>query len=350
MNENKNQIVESSVNWFIEKRHLFKKLCFKIESILVEVLEEEKLSFHAITSRVKDVESFRNKISNEKYDNPIEQITDLSGIRIITYVEDDVKKISKIVENIFEIDNEKSIDKSKNLGTDKVGYKSVHYIGKLKKDRLKLVEYKSLEGLVFEIQIRSILQHAWAEIEHDRNYKFSGKLPDEIARRFMLLSGSLEIADREFNNISKEIDELSNKVIEGTQSGELNFEINSTSLEAYIRKKFSPLYKENKILPVDTNKVITELKSFGINTIDELDKLSSETIINKILNYNFTEKTTIIGILRTIMMLTDAEKYFEKAWQKNWINISEQTYHLLLSENIPIDKYLEENSIKKKKR
>lgn len=292
MNENRSQIIDSSVNWFIENRHLYKKLCYKIESILSEVLEVEKVTFHAINSRVKQVESFKNKISNEKYDRPLEQITDFSGIRIITYVEDDVKKISEIVEKIFEIDNEKSIDKSKSLGTDKVGYKSVHYIAKLKNDRLNLVEYKSLEGLVFEIQISTILQHAWAEIEHDRNYKFSGKLPDEIARRFMLLSGSLEIADREFNNISKEIDGISSKVEIGTKSGNLNFEINSTSLQQFINTKFGILFSNEYELNNNNSEVaIQELNSFGIINLDSLNKLLTDEFIEDIIkNYQRKEK------------------------------------------------------------
>lgn len=95
MEKNKEIIIESSVNWFIENRIKFKKLCGKISSIITEVLEIEKIPFHAINSRVKEVESFRTKISDEKYDNPIEQITDFAGIRIITYVEEDVKKSAK---------------------------------------------------------------------------------------------------------------------------------------------------------------------------------------------------------------------------------------------------------------
>lgn len=323
MDNNRTQIIESSVNWFIENRSRYKKLCNKIESIISEVLEVQNIPFHIITSRVKDVESFRNKISDEKYDNPIEQITDFSGIRIITYVEDDVKKISEVIESIFKIDKAKSIDKSTSLGTDKVGYKSVHYIAELKNDRLELVEYKSLEGLVFEIQIRTILQHAWAEIEHDKNYKFSGSLPTELARRFMLLAGSLEIADREFNNISREIDTISSKVEKGTKSGKLNFEINSTSLRQFIKTKFSRyLHDGGNLSSFNSEKAINELNNFGISNLEEFNILLDKNLIDDIIDYYLkrdVKQTRIVGLIRLILILVDYKKYFEKSYDNKWV-------------------------------
>jgi len=76
----------------------------------------------------------------------------------------------------------------------------------------KLPEYTACKDCVFEIQIRTILQHTWAEIEHDKNYKYSGVLPDEIERRLNLLSAVLESADNEFNTISQEIDNYTKSV------------------------------------------------------------------------------------------------------------------------------------------
>lgn len=329
MINDKETTIESSVSWFIENRTKFKKLCNKISSILIEVLDVEKIPYHVINSRVKEVESFRNKISDEKYDNPIEQITDFAGIRIISYVEDDVQRISKVIESLFEIDMERSVDKSKNLGTDKVGYKSVHFIAKLKDDRLKLVEYKNLENLYFEIQVRTILQHAWAEIEHDRNYKFSGKLPDEIARRFMLLAGSLEMADREFNNISKEIDNLSFEVKKGLKSGDLNFQINSTSLNQFLISKFNGIIKKGKVINMNSSNIaIDELQKFGINNLDEFNKLFSSSLVKDIESYYLQDEHSeirVIGMVRLLMILNDYHKYFKKSYDKKWKTWSNKT-------------------------
>ncbi|WP_188047733.1 GTP pyrophosphokinase [Vibrio vulnificus] len=181
------------VDWYIKSQPIFKRLANKVESFLIEYFDMHSVGYHIVTSRVKTIESVRDKGKSTKYSDPISQIQDFAGIRIITYVEDEITIIRKIIEDNFDIDEENSSNKSEALGVDKVGYQSVHYVAKLKEDRLKLPEYKQYEGKCFEIQIRTILQHAWAEIEHDRNYKFSGKLPDELSRRFKILAGVLEL-------------------------------------------------------------------------------------------------------------------------------------------------------------
>jgi putative GTP pyrophosphokinase len=183
--------IENSIKWYSENKILFEQLSKKVETIIQEILIDNKIPIHAIYSRAKEIDSYSKKIEDSKYTDPISQITDLSGIRIIAYVESDLDKISKIIEEHFEIDKENSIDKSQSLGTDKVGYRSIHFIGKLPNDRIKLPEYKKFGDLYFEIQIRTILQHSWAEIEHDKNYKFSGELPNYLKRRFKVLAGVL---------------------------------------------------------------------------------------------------------------------------------------------------------------
>jgi hypothetical protein len=62
-----------------------------------------------------------------------------------------------------------------------------------------LVEYSTHTGVQFEVQIRSTLQHAWAEIEHDRGYKSEVEVARAVRRRFSRLAGLLELADYEFD-------------------------------------------------------------------------------------------------------------------------------------------------------
>ncbi len=68
---------------------------------------------------------------------------------------------------------------------------------KLAPQRALLPEYERSADSITEIQVRTVLQHAWAEIEHDIQYKSASVIPAEIRRRFMSLAGMLEIADRE---------------------------------------------------------------------------------------------------------------------------------------------------------
>ena len=198
--------VNEAVKWYEKERHKYLNLKAEVEVILREALKENDIIFHSIESRVKSVNSFRNKALREKYENPVKEITDLAGIRIITLFEKEIHQISDIIKDLFKIDYERSEDKSDLLDADKMGYKSIHYIAELSSDKITATELEGFAGVKFEIQIRSILQHAWAEIEHDRNYKFKGKLPKYLQRRFYALAGMLEIADREFNTLSEEVE------------------------------------------------------------------------------------------------------------------------------------------------
>jgi putative GTP pyrophosphokinase len=309
-------------NQYLRLRPKYKQLSEKIALLLKEVLDIEKINIHFISNRAKEVESFSRKIENPKYSDPLNQVTDLAGIRVIVYVEDDVKKIAKLIGDLFNIDSENSLDKSKELGEDRVGYKSVHFVCLFKNDRTNLPEYIKFKNLKFEIQIRTILQHSWAEIEHDKNYKFAGELPSEIKRRFKLIAGSLEILDREFNLLSNEIDSYSEEVKSKTIRGDLEIDLNSTSLNQFLNTRFEYEIKNKILSPYFNGKevqILTELKLFGVKNLDDLDKiipLNFNTVIRQSKSSPLFK--SFAGLLRTIMMANDSAKYFTKVYDSSW--------------------------------
>ena len=107
----------------------------------------------------------------------------LYGARLITYFADEVEHLASLVETEFEIDRVNSVDKRQTQEPDRFGYLSVHYIAELKDTRTSLPEYRRFKGVKFEVQVRSILQHTWAEIEHDLQYKNVEAIPRELRRR-----------------------------------------------------------------------------------------------------------------------------------------------------------------------
>nr|MZG82510.1 GTP pyrophosphokinase [Photobacterium lucens] len=172
------------------------------------------IDYLTVTGRTKDKKSALEKINRKSYKNPKSQMTDLSGIRIILYFESDINKVSELISDSFDIDFDNSLDKSKVLSKDQIGYRSVHYVCTLGQGRSNLPEYLELGELKFEVQVRTILQHAWAELAHDSSYKFSGTLPPEIERKLYLYAGMLEIADKGFDEISAQIDSYKKSVDE----------------------------------------------------------------------------------------------------------------------------------------
>ncbi|MFD2873641.1 GTP pyrophosphokinase family protein [Mucilaginibacter ximonensis] len=335
---------EEAVQWYANNRGLYKKLSVKIHNIISEVIEESPIIVHAITNRTKEVESFKNKIDDPKYIDPIKQITDLSGLRIIVYVEDDLKPICEILENTFHIDASNSLDKSEELGTDKVGYRSIHYIAYIKEERLDLPEYKKFKDLKFEIQVRTILQHAWAEIEHDKNYKFNGVLPPEIKRRFKILAGSLELMDREFNSISKEIDIISQKVSLTDKKDDLKkVEINSTTLKSFLNTQLKELIKNGMVEASFNGKdaeLIKELHQFGIKTLNDLQEIIPKDLKQNIAASYESRGYTLLGITRHIMIIKNADLYFTKCWnKKSWARFRYESA-ILLRKYIDLDRII----------
>lgn len=264
------------LNYYKKNRELYRKLGKRLERFLKQSFEKEKIIYHSITSRAKTRESFQKKIERKGY-SCIEEATDLCGLRVITFLESETKIVEHFLRHTFIIDESNSVDKSDTLGEDKVGYKSIHLVATLPKSLLELPEFERFEGLKFEIQVRTILQHAWAEVEHDKNYKFSGQLPTDIKRRFKLLAGFLEIADREFESISKEITEYEKKVVNTIEGNTLHeIEINSTSLRKYLNKKFNITFSQG-ISP----KIIALLHSNNINTLEDFSKIEELEIMKK---------------------------------------------------------------------
>src|SRR5690606_16052253 len=118
-----------------------------------------------------------------KYSNPLDDILDLAGCRVITFFLNDVQTVRKIITDEFEV--VEMANRSSHLrGGGRPGYESYHFIVRLTEARLTFAEYSRFRGMVAEIQVRTILQHAWAEIEHDIQYKSVDALPAEIGQRF----------------------------------------------------------------------------------------------------------------------------------------------------------------------
>lgn len=227
--------------------------------ILIEtLLKKEGLSVQ-VSSRTKSPSSFREKIERKfkegkSYDNPLNDTTDIVGIRIIAYYLSDIDKISYIIKREFNIDRKNSLDKSALLGIDQFGYKSVHYIVSLSEPRLELTEWMEFSNYKAEIQIRTILQHAWAEIDHEIRYKKEENVPLEIKRRVYRLMALFELADEEFQNLKYDTDELKGKYLKDITWGNFKLKLNALSLSAY----FSFTKQEEKWMKI-SNKIIQEI-------------------------------------------------------------------------------------------
>ncbi|HEV7889614.1 MAG TPA: hypothetical protein VGP08_03195 [Pyrinomonadaceae bacterium] len=316
-------------DWHGEQYSHYKELGERVKQ-LIETLMEGRIERLSITCRPKEWEKFEEKVRRKRYKDPRREVTDFAAVRVITYVESEVAETCKLIERTFNVHRDKSVDKSDELGVDRVGYRSVHFICDLDADRLKLPEFSKFEGMLFEVQVRTILQHAWAQIHHERDYKFSGILPRHIRRRLYRLAAVLELVDSEFDTLAFKLDQYTAEVSESISRGDLGgIEINTTSLSKYLPVKLGPLKERGLEVFEDDipQPVIEELGHYGVQRLSELDSLVSEDLLNSVASHE--SYTTYAGLLRDSMLYDDIERYFAEAWNNNWQTAESYTFEVL---------------------
>lgn len=269
-----------------QDRELYSAFCVTSADLIKRLLEVRKISVHSISFRCKDRTSLEKKILKKKNKyKSLGEITDVVGVRVITHYSDDVDVVAKVIEKEFDIDRRNSIDKRASLDPDRFGYLSLHYVASFVGDRSKLQEYAAYNGLKLEIQIRSILQHTWAEIEHDIGYKSKHDIPNPVKRKFSRLAGLLELADQEFISIRTENAAYAKRLDEALVSGYAGIGLDLISFEKYITT--DPVCRRimdgfKKIAEIDETEydadsaLINRLADFGVVDIDNLHKLVCE--------------------------------------------------------------------------
>ena len=166
------------------------------------------LPIHAVTYRPKTVNSLRGKLRRKRYHNPQSGVTDLVGVRVITYFGRDIDRVANTLRSRLEISERKSRDARAELQENQFGYRSIHLIAKFPLSAMRIEGFQKLRCSWFEIQIRSILDHAWSEIEHEVVYKSGIEYPSDVKRRFKAVAGSLEVLEHAFHELSAERDGL----------------------------------------------------------------------------------------------------------------------------------------------
>jgi putative GTP pyrophosphokinase len=265
------------------KLSTFQELQGKLEDLATTLLNGENIHYHQITSRVKRQDSLIKKIKfkGDKYNN-LSDITDILGLRIITYFEDEVDKVAKIMQDEFDIDWENSVDK-RDSEINKFGYRSLHYIISFKNERTSLTDWKKFQNIKVEVQIRSILQHAWAEIEHDIGYKAQSSIPNQEKRNFFRISALLETADKEFVRLRTNLNEYEEEVAKLIVNSPSEVLIDKASLNSYIQtsdivNRSEEIISSNLSVKIVFNegsveRLVDKLTYLGISTIKELDEL-----------------------------------------------------------------------------
>ncbi|MTE22641.1 GTP pyrophosphokinase family protein [Microbacterium sp. ZXX196] len=160
-------------------------------------LRQWGVSYFRVEARVKKRFSYEQKVLRDP-DKPVE---DIVGVRIMAFFRSDLAQIEKMTRRLLEVVEESYIDKGDLLGDESFGYRSVQFVGRTRGEGA----FKAVQaGVPVEVQIRTMLEHVWAEVEHDFRYKTEADATTpEINRRFALTAALLEQADRNLDDIRR---------------------------------------------------------------------------------------------------------------------------------------------------
>jgi putative GTP pyrophosphokinase len=190
---------------FVRRRPGFEAMGAALRAHVEKILERGGVSVHGVSHRIKATDSLARKLGRpDRIYQRLDDLTDLVGLRVITFFDDSIEQVARLIEQGFKVDMERSVDKRRQQDPASFGYRSLHYICH---PPAELVALDPSWDWPFEIQIRTILQHAWAEIEHDLGYKSPESIPVPVRRRFSRLAGLLEIADSEFVELRRFIED-----------------------------------------------------------------------------------------------------------------------------------------------
>lgn len=199
--------VRQAVRRYAELQPELRHLTERYVALVTTLLDDAGINYLSVEGRAKSVASFAAKADRSVggrplYADPLEDITDQIGVRVITYLHSDVAAVADLLGDQLSILDDRDMGQE-TASEGRFGYASRHLLLRVDPAKGTPPAYEELSRWRAQVQVRTVLQHAWAEFEHAIRYK--GTIPEEHApdldRRFTLAAGLLELADREFSLI-----------------------------------------------------------------------------------------------------------------------------------------------------
>ena len=292
-----------------------------VKQKISETLDDAGITYDQVSVRIKDRTSYIAKLRNPNYPNyeDFASAYDIVGIRVTTFHSSEIEQLLDVVSDIFTI--ERVVDKAaETANRGGFGYASQHVIG-----------FSETLGRSVEVQLRTVLQHAWAEFEHDVRYKNPRNAVDpEVHRAFTLAAGLIELADEQFDKIAQITD---NELSEAE-----NEEIETRSLPALLNRLLGSTYPTSRADYYGW--AVDMLAAHGITTTAELAKLLSDRRLKSLTNaMNYPYKPGQVRLIDDMLLFTFGRDHIRKTVRigeniqtrpgrlgNRWQQLGQQTY------------------------
>lgn len=245
---------------------LWRELRDEAKFILERRIRAAGLKIHSLSDRVKDRTSFMEKIERKGYVAPETQLTDYVGLRAISLFVDDLPKLDTIVRGSFTILEDE--DKVEGGGVEEFGYMSHHYLCRLPPE-LAGERYDRIKHLVFEVQTRTMVQDAWANVSHYLAYKGETSIPEELRKDFHALAGLFYVADKHFQFFFRESERVEvEAAADVRESVVTDLPIDRAHVTALLKDLFP---ERTHSAAKDVSGLVEELTEAGYTTLSQLE-------------------------------------------------------------------------------
>lgn len=315
--------IEEMLQRFDEDYSKYEKFTDALKVSVEKKLIETRCPYVFITKRTKDRDSFKNKIMDNGNVRSLEQIDDISGVRIISKYQDDVKICYGKIKECFKTEIKRPPDKLEIGDVEKFEYRLPSMILRASNNSTEFHDFGDMDA---EVQFRSLLEHAWASVGHEF-YK-EGTPHPEILRDLASMNALIEIADREFIRIREKIHDLRNIDDEFKKDSFGKSHINMWSFKKYLIehgnlrewqelgigvKMRQPGHKQGLLgsydyldyFRYDLMPIIDLLKNNNISNISQLHELLQQIKINAKSNLGKFQKSAKNGNLAIIAYPVD---------------------------------------------
>ncbi len=246
----------------------YEKLVDEVKYVLRYGFETKDIEVVSIQGRTKSVESLKDKIERKNYTSSLDKVTDLAGIRVVCNFETDLSVVENVIRSSFHIYD--TLDKKQALGSDRMGYNGLHFVVYFGED-YSGARYEDIKNLLCEIQVRTVLQDAWAIISHHLIYKEEDSIPVQIKRDLNNVSSLLEIAQGIFDSVREKRKYYLKEIRQKAWNAQdfLDQPIDFDTLWAYTEWKFPDLYVSERT----HNLLLRDLNLEKYSSLKDIDNI-----------------------------------------------------------------------------
>ena len=193
-----NQKADGLERFYIENYSLYREFSDRMQNLVQNLIERDDIEIYKIEAKIKTPEELLKGMSGGKSPSTFSSISDFVTVRALLRFPEDVGKVELIISEEFTVDPDRSTPASKLDDPFRFGYPAASYTLSLSEKRYMLREWRKYKGLLFQLDIRTMLQEVWAAVLPKVNVNVDSGTKKKMERKLIRIASLLEEADEGF--------------------------------------------------------------------------------------------------------------------------------------------------------